>query len=102
MADIENRDLREFLNKSETTKSGTQSRGKSSVIKNIRTRQSENDPIKIPVHRVGGSDQPQIEPILEKGLIVGIQFTCTCHKTTEIRFEYDDPAPKRQPGSGNR
>ena len=102
MANIENQDLHEFLNQSETTKSGTLSSGKSSVIKNIRTRQSERDPIKIPVHRVGGADQPQIEPILEKGIIVGIQFTCTCHRTTEIRFEYDEQGPKRQAGHGNK
>lgn len=95
MADIENRELRDFLKGAGNGSKSVRSTGKSSVIKNIRTRQSDKGPVKIPVHQTVGASQPQVEPILEGGLIVGIQFTCSCHRMTEIRFEYDDPGLSR-------
>lgn len=95
MAVYKNQDMLDFLKRSNTPVNGSKFKGKSPVIKNMHARQSEQGSVRIPVRESGGSDQPQVEPILEGGLIVGIQFTCTCHRTTEIRFEYEDTTPAR-------
>ncbi|MCF7801460.1 MAG: hypothetical protein K9N34_05515 [Candidatus Marinimicrobia bacterium] len=96
MANTKNQDILDFLGESSTGLKGANPRGKSPVIKNLRTRPNEQGSVKIPIHHPGSgsnAQQPQVEPILEDGAIVGIQFTCSCHRSTEIRFDYDESSP---------
>lgn len=73
-------------------------RNHSSVIKQSQVRSGNENRVKIPVNHATNSDQPRIEPILEEGQIVGIQFTCSCHRSTEIRFDYEeDSTPSSSP-----
>lgn len=34
--------------------------------------------------------QPQVEPIIENGQVIGFVFECACGESTEILFEYEN------------
>ena len=90
MIESEYQDLLKFLNESKAVIHKGKPVGKTPVIKNDRARMTSQSAVRIPINHAKGPDQPIVDPILEKGLIVGIRFTCSCHRTTEIRFDYDD------------
>ena len=66
-------------------KQGTDT-GRKSVVKKNNVKM--NSPMKIYTEKE--DIEESIEPILEDDEIVGVIHTCSCGKTTAIRFEYDE------------
>ncbi|MDP8237841.1 MAG: hypothetical protein P9X24_02010 [Candidatus Hatepunaea meridiana] len=63
---------------------------KVSVIKHKDVRMF--NPVKIEINESEFEDNKgeSIEPIIDDDCVVGIIYTCSCGKSTEIRFDYDD------------
>ncbi len=52
---------------------------------------SVTDPMRIKPNTASVDDpsSEMVEPIIEEGTVVGLYFTCSCGRTSEIRFELD-------------
>ena len=51
-----------------------------------------NEPVKINIdeYEYRTNSTESIQPIIDDGCVVGVFYTCTCGKSTEIRFDYEN------------
>lgn len=60
------------------------------IIKNDLIRVSKSVTVKIAKDRFGSNMIDYVQPIMQGQDIVGITHTCSCGKSTEIMFEFDN------------